>query len=59
MDQTQKPKRRGKAQQAEQPPEARLEKIAKLKKAIEDGTYRISNDDVARKLIEHMLEPKE
>jgi anti-sigma28 factor (negative regulator of flagellin synthesis) len=39
--------------------EERLQKIAKLKKAVEDGTYRISNEEVARKLIEHMLEPKE
>jgi anti-sigma28 factor (negative regulator of flagellin synthesis) len=39
--------------------EERLKKIARLKKAVEDGTYRISNEEVARKLIEHMLEPKE
>jgi anti-sigma28 factor (negative regulator of flagellin synthesis) len=37
----------------------RLKKIAKLKKAVEDGTYRVSNEEVARKLIEHMLEPKD
>jgi len=39
--------------------EERRQKIAKLKKAVEDGTYRINNEEVARKLIEHMLEPKE
>ncbi len=39
--------------------EERPKKIARLKKAVDDGTYRISNDEVARKLIEHMLEPKE
>jgi flagellar biosynthesis anti-sigma factor FlgM len=36
----------------------RREKIEKIKKALADGTYRISNEDVARKLIEHMREPK-
>jgi flagellar biosynthesis anti-sigma factor FlgM len=40
-------------------PDVRLKKIAKIKKALEDGTYRVSNEEVARKLIEHMLEPKE
>jgi flagellar biosynthesis anti-sigma factor FlgM len=39
--------------------EARREKIEKLKKAVADGTYNVSADVVARKLIEHMLEPKE
>jgi flagellar biosynthesis anti-sigma factor FlgM len=39
--------------------EARREKIEKLKKAVADGTYNVSADEVARKLIEHMLEPKE
>jgi len=37
---------------------ARREKIEKIKKALADGTYRISNEDVARKVIEHMREPK-
>ena len=39
--------------------EARREKIEKLKKAVADGTYNVSAEDVADKLIEHMLEPKE
>lgn len=39
--------------------EARREKIEKLKKAVADGTYHVSADEVARKLIDHMLEPKE
>ncbi len=39
--------------------EARREKIEKLKKAVADGTYSVSAEEVARKLIEHMLEPKE
>jgi anti-sigma28 factor (negative regulator of flagellin synthesis) len=34
-----------------------LEKIANLKKAVEDGTYNVSAEELARKLIEHMLEP--
>jgi anti-sigma28 factor (negative regulator of flagellin synthesis) len=37
---------------------ARREKIEKIKQALADGTYRISNEEVARKLIEHMREPK-
>jgi anti-sigma28 factor (negative regulator of flagellin synthesis) len=39
--------------------EARREKIEKLKKAVADGTYHVSDEEVARKLIDHMLEPKE
>jgi anti-sigma28 factor (negative regulator of flagellin synthesis) len=36
----------------------RLEKIDKLKKAIDDGTYHVGHEEVARKLIEHMREPR-
>jgi anti-sigma28 factor (negative regulator of flagellin synthesis) len=36
----------------------RLKKIEQLKQAIADGTYHISAEDVARKLMEHMLQPK-
>jgi anti-sigma28 factor (negative regulator of flagellin synthesis) len=39
--------------------DARREKIEMLKKAVADGTYSVSAEEVARKLIEHMLEPKE
>jgi anti-sigma28 factor (negative regulator of flagellin synthesis) len=39
--------------------DARREKIEKLKKAVADGTYSVSAEEVANKLIEHMLEPKE
>ena len=35
---------------------ARREKINRLKKAVADGTYKVSPEEVARKLIEHMLE---
>ncbi len=35
------------------------DKIEKIKKALADGTYSVSAEEVARKLIEHMLEPKE
>ena len=38
--------------------EERLKKIAKLKQAVADGTYHVSAEEVADKLIEHMLEPK-
>jgi anti-sigma28 factor (negative regulator of flagellin synthesis) len=38
--------------------EARLKKIAKLKTAVADGTYHVSAEKLADKLIEHMLEPK-
>ncbi len=37
---------------------ARREKIARLKQAIEEGTYQVSSDEVARKVIEHMFQPK-
>jgi anti-sigma28 factor (negative regulator of flagellin synthesis) len=39
--------------------DARREKIEGLKKAVADGTYTVSAEEVARKLIEQMLEPKE
>jgi flagellar biosynthesis anti-sigma factor FlgM len=39
--------------------EARREKIEKLKQAVADGTYSVSAEKVADKLMEHMLEPKE
>jgi anti-sigma28 factor (negative regulator of flagellin synthesis) len=51
----------GKLPSDSQPPidEARREKIEKLEKAVADGTYSVSAEEVAGKLIEHMLEPKE
>jgi anti-sigma28 factor (negative regulator of flagellin synthesis) len=36
----------------------RLRKIERLKQAVADGTYHVSAEDLARKLIEHMLQPK-
>jgi anti-sigma28 factor (negative regulator of flagellin synthesis) len=36
---------------------ARLEKIAKIKKALADGTYHVSAADVAWKIIDQMREP--
>ena len=49
------------AKQPSEPPidEARREKIEKLKQAVADGTYNVSAEKVADKLIAHMLEPKE
>jgi hypothetical protein len=40
------------------PDEERQAKIAKLKQAVADGTYHVSAEDLADKLIQHMLEPK-
>jgi anti-sigma28 factor (negative regulator of flagellin synthesis) len=37
----------------------RRRKIDHLKQAVADGTYHVSAEEVARKIIEHMLEPKE
>jgi flagellar biosynthesis anti-sigma factor FlgM len=39
--------------------DARRGKIERLKKAVADGTYHVSAEELADKLIEHMLEPKE
>lgn len=38
--------------------EERLKKIARLKQSVADGTYHVSPEQLADKLIEHMLEPK-
>jgi hypothetical protein len=40
------------------PDEERRTKIAKLKQAVADGTYYVSAEELADKLIQHMLEPK-
>jgi anti-sigma28 factor (negative regulator of flagellin synthesis) len=51
----------GKPPSDSEPPidDARREKIEKLKKAVADGTYSVTAEELANKLIEHMLEPKE
>jgi hypothetical protein len=36
----------------------RLKKVEKLKRAVADGTYHVSAEDLAGKLIDHMLQPK-
>jgi anti-sigma28 factor (negative regulator of flagellin synthesis) len=38
--------------------EERRKKIARLRQAVADGTYHVSAEDLADKLIAHMLEPK-
>jgi anti-sigma28 factor (negative regulator of flagellin synthesis) len=38
--------------------EQRRKKIAELKKAVTDGTYHVPADQLADKLIDHMLDPK-
>jgi anti-sigma28 factor (negative regulator of flagellin synthesis) len=40
------------------PDAERREKINHLKQAVADGTYHVNAEEVARKIIEHMLEPK-
>lgn len=37
--------------------EARVKKIANIKKALADGTYHVSASEVARKLIDQLREP--
>jgi flagellar biosynthesis anti-sigma factor FlgM len=39
--------------------DVRRAKVEKIKKALADGTYVVSAEDLAGKLIEHMLEPKD
>jgi len=36
-------------------PEMRTEKVAELKKAIEDGTYRVKTEDIADKMVQEMV----
>jgi len=38
--------------------EERQKKIDRLKQSVADGTYHVSAEDLADKLIAHMLEPK-
>ena len=38
--------------------EERKKKIAALRKAVADGSYHVSAEQLADKLIDHMLEPK-
>ena len=40
------------------PDPERRKKSNDLKKAVADGTYHVSAEEVARKIIEHMREPK-
>jgi flagellar biosynthesis anti-sigma factor FlgM len=37
--------------------QARVEKIAKIKKALADGTYHVSAAEVARTILDNMQEP--
>jgi negative regulator of flagellin synthesis FlgM len=36
-------------------PEVRTEKVAELKKAIADGTYRVKTEDIADKMVQEMV----
>ena len=38
--------------------EERKKKIAALRQAVAEGTYQVSAEQLADKLIDHMLEPK-
>jgi anti-sigma28 factor (negative regulator of flagellin synthesis) len=38
--------------------ENRRKKIARLKKAVTEGSYHVNADQLADKLIDHMLDPK-
>jgi anti-sigma28 factor (negative regulator of flagellin synthesis) len=38
--------------------ENRRKKIARLKQSVSDGTYHVPADQLADKLIDHMLDPK-
>ncbi len=35
-------------------PELRTERVAELKKAVDDGTYQVRSDDVAEKMVQEM-----
>jgi anti-sigma28 factor (negative regulator of flagellin synthesis) len=39
-------------------PIERRKRIAALKKSVSDGTYKVSAEQLADKLIDHMLEPE-
>jgi anti-sigma28 factor (negative regulator of flagellin synthesis) len=53
-----RPRRRTKAKANSAFDAERAKKIADIKKALDNGTYSVPDEEVARKLIEHMLEPK-
>jgi anti-sigma28 factor (negative regulator of flagellin synthesis) len=58
-DGTTQPGEPGVTHPADSAPDAeRQKKINDLKQAVADGTYHVSAEEVARKIIEHMLEPK-
>ena len=45
-------------EQVEQAPDIRQERVASLQKAMQDGTYHVSNEDLANAIYNHLVQKK-
>jgi flagellar biosynthesis anti-sigma factor FlgM len=46
------------AAQVEQAPDIRQDRVASLQKAMQDGTYQVSNEDLANAIFNHLVQKK-